>query len=140
MLRQIFRDRLHGHPMRIALVVLFVILIALLIADLIWRALDHDTPHSYVIASLTSGPWPLNTMGYQFHGGPGMWKISNSSGVRVQVAFGSVHTAKGYLAQACGLHPGIQEKWTWVPHTQHQKARTTIGQCDLELSRVASSS
>ena len=94
--------------------------------------------HAYRIHSASAGGWPLNTMGYHLHGGPGMWNISNRSGNRVVVAFGQVHTAGGYLADACRLTTGDKETWRWVKGKHHQEARTQVGQCQIDLIRTAS--
>jgi hypothetical protein len=93
--------------------------------------------HEYRIHSASAGGWPVNTMGYHLHGGPGMWKISNRSGNRVVVAFGKVHTASGYLADACRLKAGDKETWQWVKGKDHQEAHTQVGQCQVDLIRVA---
>ena len=93
----------------------------------------------YRIQSATAGGWPLNTMGYRLHGGSDMWNISNHSGNRVVVAFGKVHTAGGYLADACRLKAGDRETWQWVKGKHHQEAQIQVGQCQMDLIRVAAS-
>ena len=93
--------------------------------------------YEYRLHSASAGGWPVNTMGYRLHGGPGMWNISNRSGNRVVVAFGKVHTASGYLADACRLKSGDKETWQWVTGKHHQDAQTQVGQCQIDLIRVA---
>ncbi len=139
MLSQKLRERLKGHPERIGIAALLAFLIFLIVAQFLRRALDQTAPHNYEIVSVRAGAWPLNMLGYQFRGGPGMWKIRNTSGVRLQVDFGKVHIARGYLAQSCRTHPGDPEGWKWVPHTHHRTAHTVVGQCHLVLSLASAS-
>lgn len=96
--------------------------------------------YEYRVHSAIAGGWPVNTMGYHLHGGPGMWNISNRSGKRVVVAFGKVHTASGYLADACRLKAGDKETWQWVKGKHHQEAQTHVGQCQMDLIRAAAPS
>ena len=93
--------------------------------------------YEYQVHSAIADGWPVNTMGYRLHGGPGMWNISNRSGKRVVVAFGEVHTASGYLADACRLKARDKETWQWVKGKYHQEARTQVGQCHIDLIRVS---
>ena len=81
MLRQKLREILEGHPEHIGIAAIITFLVFLSVAPFLRRALDQAAPHNYEIVSVTAGAWPLNMLGYQFHGGPGMWKIRNSSGV-----------------------------------------------------------
>ena len=111
---------------------------SIVVALVIYIALQSGGDgHEYRIHSASAGGWPLNTMGYHLHGGPGMWNISNRSGNRVVVAFGTVHTASGYLADACRLKAGDKETWHWVKGKHHLEARTQVGLCHIDLVRVS---
>ncbi|MCR2830110.1 hypothetical protein NR402_07420 [Acidithiobacillus ferrooxidans] len=111
------------------------ILIVVLVSYIAHRR-GGDT-HEYQVHSAFAGGWPVNTMGYRLHGGPGMWNISNLSGNRVVIAFGEVHTAVGYLADACRLKAGDKETWHWVKGKHHLEARTQVGLCHIDLVRVS---